>query len=40
MWLRSFIASAKGFWVSTGGSGDGDWLGYDIEAEHRFAFNI
>jgi hypothetical protein len=27
-------AVPQGFWVSAGGSGDGDWVGYDVEVEH------
>ena len=24
----------QGFWISAAGSGEDDWLGYDVEAEH------
>ena len=28
------MSRVQGFWISAGGSGDADWVGYDVEAEH------
>ena len=34
MYVTVVSRFSQGFWVSAGGSGEDDWLGYDVEAEH------